>query len=74
MTFDNLMTVILQTSVIGILAIGVTFVIISAGIDLSLGAVLALAGMIIGKAVNAGLPLWLSILCGILVAIGHRVS
>ena len=68
MSFDNLMTVILQTTVIGILAIGVTFVIISAGIDLSLGAVLALTGMIISKAVNAGLPLWLSILCGILVA------
>ena len=68
MTFDNLMTVILQTSVIGILAIGVTFVIISAGIDLSLGAVVALAGMIIGKAANAGLPVWVSVLCGILVA------
>ncbi len=68
MTFDNLMTVILQISVIGILAIGVTFVIISAGIDLSVGAVLALAGMVIGKAVNGGWPLWVSILCGILVA------
>jgi ribose transport system permease protein len=68
MTFDNLMTVILQISVIGILAIGITFVIISAGIDLSVGAVLALAGMVIGKAVNGGLPLWVSILCGILVA------
>jgi len=68
MTFDNLMTVILQISVIGILAIGVTFVIISAGIDLSLGAVVALAGMIIGKAANAGLPVWASVLCGILAA------
>jgi ribose transport system permease protein len=68
MTFDNLMTVILQTSVIGILAIGVTFVIIASGIDLSLGAVLAFSGMVIGKAVNAGLPVWLSVICGILVA------
>ena len=68
MSFDNLMTVILQSSVIGILAVGVTFVIISAGIDLSLGAVLAFAGMIIGKAANAGLPVWLSVICGILVA------
>jgi len=67
-TFDNLMTVVLQISVIGILAVGVTFVIISAGIDLSLGAVVALAGMIIGKAANAGLPVWASVLCGILVA------
>ncbi|MBE3063790.1 MAG: ATP-binding cassette domain-containing protein, partial [Spirochaetes bacterium] len=68
MAFDNLMTVILQTSVIGILAIGVTFVIIASGIDLSLGAVLAFSGMVIGKAVNAGLPVWLSVICGILVA------
>lgn len=67
MTFDNLMTVILQTSVIGILAIGVTFVIVSAGIDLSLGAVLALAGMVIGKAAAGGLPLWLAVVCGIAV-------
>jgi ribose transport system permease protein len=68
MSFDNLMTVILQTSVIGILAVGVTFVIISGGIDLSVGAVLAFAGMIIGKAANAGVPVWLSVICGILVA------
>ena len=35
------MTIALQTSVIGIMAIGVTFVIITAGIDLSLGSVVA---------------------------------
>jgi ribose transport system permease protein len=68
MSFDNLMTVILQTSVIGILAIGVTFVIISGGIDLSLGSVLALAGMVIGKSVNAGIPVWVAVLCGVFVA------
>ncbi len=68
MTFNNLMTVILQTSVIGILAVGVTFVIVTSGIDVSLGAVLAFAGMIIGKSVNAGLPVWLAIIFGILVA------
>jgi ribose transport system permease protein len=67
MTFDNLMTVILQTSVIGILAIGVTFVIVASGIDLSLGAVLALAGMVIGKAAAGGMPLWLAVICGIAV-------
>jgi ribose transport system permease protein len=68
MTFNNIMTVILQTSVIGILAVGVTFVIVTSGIDLSLGAVLAFAGMIIGKSVNGWLPVWLAIILGILVA------
>ena len=38
---ENIMTIALQTSVIGIMAIGVTFVIITAGIDLSLGSVVA---------------------------------
>jgi ribose transport system permease protein len=67
MTFDNLMTVILQTSVIGILAVGVTFVIVASGIDLSLGAVLALSGMVIAKAAAGGLPVWLAVLCGVAV-------
>ncbi len=38
---ENIMTIALQTSVIGIMAIGVTFVIITSGIDLSLGSVVA---------------------------------
>ena len=68
MTFDNMMTVVLQTSVIGILALGATFVIVTGGIDLSLGAVLAFGGMIIGTAVNGGLPLWSAIVLGIIAA------
>ena len=38
---ENIMTIALQTAVIGIMAIRVTFVIITAGIDLSLGSVVA---------------------------------
>ena len=67
-SFDNLMTVVLQTAVIGILAIGVTFVIITGGIDLSLGAVLAIAGILIGIAVNAGMSVALGIVLGVLAA------
>jgi ribose transport system permease protein len=74
MTFDNLMTVILQTSVIGILAIGVTFVIVASGIDLSLGAVLALSGMVIAKAAAGGLPVWLAVLCGVAVGTALGVA
>ncbi len=66
---DNIMTIILQTSVIGIIAIGVTYIIITGGIDLSLGAVLAIGGMMIGVGAKMHLPLALCILLGLMVAI-----
>ena len=62
---DNLMTVALQTAVIGVMAIGVTYVIITGGIDLSLGSVMAFAGVCAGMAANAGMPLVACIIVGI---------
>ena len=50
LTTSNLLNVALQTSIIAIVAIGMTFTILTAGIDLSVGSVMALAG-----AVAAGL-------------------
>jgi ribose/xylose/arabinose/galactoside ABC-type transport system permease subunit len=44
-TPNNIMLILLQVSVIGILAIGVLFTILTAGIDLSVGSLLAVAGM-----------------------------
>src|ERR1700712_3544787 len=41
-TLDNLMNVLTRTSFIGIIAVGMTFVIISGGIDLSVGSMAAL--------------------------------
>lgn len=46
MTWANWMNVIRQSSINGILAIGVTFVILTKGIDLSVGSVMALSGML----------------------------
>src|SRR6201991_2117411 len=47
-TFDNAMNVLTRTSFIGIIAVGMTFVIISGGIDLSVGSMAALiAGCVI---------------------------
>jgi ribose transport system permease protein len=65
--FDNLITIALQTAVIGIIAIGVTFVIITAGIDLSVGSVLALSGVSTGLAIAAGVPIFLGVLIGMMV-------
>ena len=45
LSVSNFLNILLATSVIGVLAIGATFVICSAGIDLSVGSVLALSGV-----------------------------
>lgn len=47
-TFSNLVGVMLATAVIGILALGVTFVIITGGIDLSIGTVMTFSSVIAG--------------------------
>jgi ribose transport system permease protein len=53
----NVMTVLTQASVVGLLAIGMTFVIATSGIDLSVGSVLAAAGIAGGLLVeSAGAP------------------
>ncbi|GGD46034.1 sugar ABC transporter permease [Microbacterium faecale] len=44
--FDNMLVVLRQASVLGVVAVGMTFVILTAGIDLSVGAVLALASVV----------------------------
>ncbi len=45
LTVDNFLNVLRRSSVYGIIAVGMTFVIISGGIDLSVGSLLALCGM-----------------------------
>ena len=44
-TTDNLRAILTQASVVGVLAIGMTFVIATAGIDLSVGSIVAAAGV-----------------------------
>lgn len=53
---NNIMNVLRQVSVVGILAVGMTFVILTGGIDLSVGAVMALVGTLsVSLMVNTGL-------------------
>ena len=66
LTFNNLSNVGIQIAVIAILALGQTFVIVSGGIDLSVGSVLGLSGIVFGWAtVVAGLPLTVALGLGI---------
>lgn len=53
LTVDNFLNVLRRSSVYGIIAVGMTFVIISAGIDLSVGSMLALTGMLAAKTMIA---------------------
>lgn len=66
-TFDNFVSVLVATAVNGILALGVTFVIITAGIDLSVGTVLTVSAVMTGVFItNNHFPVWLGIIGGIL--------
>jgi len=59
---NNYIDILTATAVNGVLATGVTFVIITGGIDLSVGTTMTLCSVIMGLVVtNAGLPLWLGI-------------
>ena len=62
----NILTVATQTAVIAIIAIGQTYVMITTGIDLSIGSNIALAGMISGLAMTNGIPVSISVLLGLL--------
>lgn len=58
-TADNLLNILRQTSVNAIMAVGMTLVILTAGIDLSVGSVLALCGALAATMVAMALPIWL---------------
>jgi ribose transport system permease protein len=66
-TFDNFVGILLSTAVNGVLGLGVTFVIITAGIDLSVGTVLTFSAVMTGVFItNMHLPIPLGILGGVL--------
>ena len=55
-TSDNLLNVSLQASITAIIAAGMTFVILTGGIDLSVGSVVALAGIVATATLKSGAP------------------
>lgn len=64
--FSNIVGILLATAVNGVLAVGVTFVIISGGIDLSIGTVMTFAAVITGQVITVGhMPVPLGVLAGL---------
>lgn len=66
-TWSNLLQIIVQSSIFMLIGMGELFAILTAGIDLSVGSILALTGVVTAKLMVTGIPIWLSIIIGILV-------
>jgi ribose transport system permease protein len=71
MTFKNIINVLRQVSIVAVISVGMTYVIITGGIDLSVGSVAALSGIITGiflKNLNAGvfISMFMGVIGGVL--------
>jgi len=66
---DNLIGIVRQVALVGIMATCTTFVIMTGGVDLSVGPVIAAAGLVSYYALDAGLPLALGVLAGLSVGV-----
>jgi ribose transport system permease protein len=67
---ENLFNVLRGMSTIGIMAIGMTMVIVSGGIDLSVGSVAAVSAMLTARLMTYNnLPPWISVICGLLMGL-----
>jgi ribose transport system permease protein len=67
LSLKNLRTVLAQTVIVAIGAVGMTMIIISGGIDLSVGSAIALTGVITALGINAGYSPTVALCAGILV-------
>jgi len=78
LTVENILLMTRHVAINAFLAIGMTFVIISGGIDLSVGSILGLSGMVVGALIDVGIPLrmfgvviylrtWFIVIVGIVV-------
>jgi ribose/xylose/arabinose/galactoside ABC-type transport system permease subunit len=68
-THANIENLLTSVSILWVVSMGMTFVVLTAGIDLSVGSLLALAGIVLGKLFNnVGVPMWLAIILTIVIA------
>jgi ribose transport system permease protein len=74
-TYNNISNLLRQGAMTAILAVGETFVIITAGIDLSVGAVVGFTSVIIAVVLTHGFPIWAAIIItlaiGLLIGVFH---
>ena len=69
LTVSNLLNITEQTSINAIVAVGMTFVILSGGIDLSVGSIVALSGVVLGTALQSGQPIPVALLLALVAGL-----
>lgn len=80
MTVANITNILRQISLNGILAIGMSFVILTGGIDLSVGSVVAIAGVVCGSLLQKGTPtmgvIWVALFFSLIIGClnGYLIS
>ena len=73
LTYSNIIDVCRNTSYTLVIAVGMTFVLIAKGLDLSVGSLMALGGLISSLAMFHGVPILLAVLLGLLVGAAFGV-
>ncbi len=75
LSLQNFSLILQQVMVVGVIAIGQTLVILTAGIDLSCGMVMAFGSIVMSKlAVAGGMNAWLAILCGFAATVAFGLA
>jgi ribose transport system permease protein len=67
LTVPNLLNVLQQMAIVGVVAVGMTFVILTAGIDLSVGSILALTTVGFALFLQFGWNVWLALVAAVLI-------
>jgi ribose transport system permease protein len=67
LTSNNIESVLAASAVLIVLAIGQTFAVATAGIDLSMGSVLTLSGVVLGQLYQDGRSIWIALIAAVLV-------
>ncbi len=68
LTSQNIINILRQISINGILAVGMTFVVLTGGIDLSVGSVVAITGVIVGSLLQSGTNWFLASLAALVIS------
>jgi ribose transport system permease protein len=66
LTMSNIINIAQQTTINAVIAVGLTFVIISAGIDLSVGSIMAFSGVVLASLLKADQPMIVAVSAGLL--------
>lgn len=66
-SLSNILNVLLQIAQVGIISVGMTYVILTAGIDLSVGSIVAFDGLAMAMMMKSGVPVAVAILAGLLI-------